>query len=286
MRAEIDIVAAHIKANLKSQRSAFWSDTKQKVEKFRLEAASASKEECANLTWYLREVADARGLMTEAIDQIKKSEYYKAWCQLERIEITVASLLQNPFYAQNDFEITSLAEQVRQWQGLFPYRVFISPEIVVKKATCSICKTVIDPWEKCNHRVGSVYKGELCCRVIEECYLIRASLVLDPVQKYSVAFVKDINGKDQFDYSLVKFVADRIMNPFDRWSCELTTAYHSHGLFSDLSHDEPCPCDSGRQYKDCCISRPGVRRPHYALSFENEPTKELPAVALAGYERR
>lgn len=255
-----------------------------RAEKLRVEARVSSLEDCSNRAWYLREVAAVRGLMVKSMQEMRDGDYYGAWCNFERMEIAIDGLRSNAFFEGGEFEIAKLSKQVKFWQGIFPYKVFMSPEFVIKKATCSICKAIVDPWEKCDHKVGKVYSGEMCCRVIEEANFLSISIVLDPVQKYSVAFVRDESGNDQFNYSVVKFVVDRISSPFGQWSYKLEKAYHSHTFFSEIDPTDSCPCGSGRQYLSCCLLRPGVIRPHYQIAFKVAPPADVPTAMFLGYK--
>ncbi len=255
-----------------------------RAEDLRVEAGASSLEDCSNRAWYLREVAVVRGLMVKSMQEMRNGNYYEAWCNFERMEIAIDGLRSNAFFEGGGFEIAKLSKQVEFWQGIFPYKVFMSPEFVIKKASCSICKAIVDPWEKCGHKAGKVYSGEMCCRVIEEAIFLSISMVLDPVQKYSVAFVRDESGNYQFNYSMVEFVVDRISNPFDQWSYKLKKAYHPHDFFSEIDRTDSCPCGSGRQYLSCCLRRPGVIRPHYQIAFEVAPPADVPTAMFLGYK--
>jgi SEC-C motif len=78
-------------------------------------------------------------------------------------------------------------------------------------------------------------------------------------------------------------VAERIKSPFTNWKAIWTKALHPHSLFADRPHDGPCPCDSGKPYKDCCLSGEGVIRPHLQVSFDEHPPAHLPTVEFSGY---
>ncbi len=114
------------------------------------------------------------------------------------------------------------------------------------------------------------------------------SLVRDPVQKYSVPFTSGPDGNtiDHYDYSIVKFLIDRLASPFDEWSYYWTTAYHPHDMFADRDRDGSCPCESGQTYANCCATKPGVMRPHIQFSFEKTPPNELSNAYLAGYKEK
>src|SRR4051812_6647847 len=90
-----------------------------------------------------------------------------------------------------EFRLSSIKKWSEQWQSLFPYKVFLSPEMVFR-AECSICGCTIQPRRPCGHIVGEIYKGEPCLRVIKSIdQVLGIALVTNPVQKYSVVFMHD-----------------------------------------------------------------------------------------------
>jgi len=56
-------------------------------------------------------------------------------------------------------------------------RIGMSIGAIIKKASCSICRS--DPHD-CSHIMGRIYGGERCVRVIEEAELLEVSLVDRP----------------------------------------------------------------------------------------------------------
>jgi hypothetical protein len=289
-KSAIDELAIQLKADLYGESLEAW-DHRIALSNKRLEESAKSKDDgAANCAWFLREIATVRHDYLRAVTLLKQENYYDGWCVLERVEIGLNTICKNPFYKLDDFAIYDLANLVNTWQNIFPYHVFISPEFIIRREECSICHQSVDPWSTCSHEVGKVYCGKHCYRIVTEADLLGVSLVRDPVQKYSVARIlnTDENGKqtDQFDYSQVKFVVDRIRTPFTKWTATWTKARHPHALFKNTAHDGACPCDSGKSYRDCCLNEAGVLRPHLEIRFAEDPPANLPHVQLSGYDVR
>lgn len=242
----------------------------------------------ADLGWFFAKFSRQRYEYLRCFELMKNGEFYKAWCLLEQIEIALSLLKKNEIFVIETEVISKFSLLISSWQELFPYRYFLSPGMQVKGYKCSICNSQINPWSNCNHRVGRVYAGRECYRIAEGIELLEISIVSNPVQKYSVLFLGDDQGssKDHYDYSLVKFVLERLSSPFDGWRAHWTKAYHPHSLFSDHSIDWGCPCSSGRRYQDCCLHRKGVVRPHLEVIFDVLPSCSLPTAVLAGYGGR
>ncbi|MBY3027324.1 hypothetical protein [Rhizobium leguminosarum] len=206
---------------------------------------------------------------------------------MERVEIDIENLIRNPFAPDLLPVVRKAQTLVTAWQAAFPYHVFFSPEIVVKREICSICGLDFTPWSDCEHRKGKVYEGKLCIGIVQDMEAKGISLVSDPVQKFSVPFTVDEYGNkvDQYDYAAVEFLADRIVSPMDSWQVVWSTKRHPHQFFTESAEDGPRPCGNGRTYRLCCLPTPGVEKPHMQVRFDRMRA-EPPSFAYAGYAAR
>lgn len=288
LRATIGALVDHLKTHLYDENAQSWEVQIASAKDILDQAVKAGDEEAANHAWFVHKVATVRHAYLRAIEFLRKEEYYEGWCALERVEIGLNTLRKNSFYDLHEFAVLELTDLVANWQKLFPYHVFLSPEFAIRREVCSICGRSADPWSPCTHEPGKVYGGKECHRIVMDCDLLSIALVRDPVQKYSVARVlsTDSNGKqvDQFDCSPVKFVVDRIRSAFTNWVATWAKLRHPHQLFGDVSHDGPCPCDSGKLYRECCLGEEGVLRPHIQIVFEDQPPTHLPNIQYTGYD--
>lgn len=287
--SDINSVASIIRSNLRNSAVPFWTKLAVKSSKVLKGAILSNDENLANRAWFINTVIDVYRFYCECFDLMRAGKFFDAWCLLERVELSVADLVKNPILSISDFGVDFIKDRVEAFQALFPYKIFFSPEMIVKRYECSICGNAITPWSDCQHEIGKVYMGKCCFRIAKDCKLVSISMVTTPVQKYSVATtVSDGKGNtyDPHDYSTVTFVVKRIESPFDDWSARWTKAYHPHSLFSHIGENDFCPCGSGAAYSDCCRKRPGVLRPHLHIEFEKHPPKELPHFELSGYDKR
>lgn len=260
---------------------AHWGSLAEELQRELTGAIERKQELTANQTWFFHEVAHSRHLYTKAFQQIRAQQYYDGWCDLERAEHGVASLRRNPVFNLKQFHVQTLGDAIEAWQSLYPYRVFLSPEFLIEGHECGICGAQVDPWTDCGHEKGKIYCGQECYHRVAGVKFLGISLVDEPVQKYSVAFLSDESGKkDHYDYSLVKYVADGLLSPFDRFAVHMTRTFHPHEAFSARGPEDGCPCESGRKYVDCCLNKPGVLRPHAQITFWKEPPSTLPRFLL------
>lgn len=217
----------------------------------------------ANEWWYLRQVAGCRRSYLLTLDAMRRGEYFEAWCSFESIELALRDLLNNPVYDAERFAVRELARTVARWQSIFPYRLFASPEIVIKAEDCSICGAPVDPWSDCGHEVGKLYDGDVCHRIVRDFELLSISVVEKPVQKFSVLHPEN----PAFDYSPLNFVLARLPHPFFEWRVERGTATHPTSVVGPLADDELCPCGSKGPYAACCKGKPSIVLQHLEFWF-------------------
>ena len=243
-------------------------------------AVALGDEALAKEIWCIESALDAHRLFRSAFAAICAGEYFEGWCTLEQAEITIGWLRRHLSDVDTRvFHVEFVAKHVRQWQELFPYRVFFSTELIEKKISCGICGARRSPRSSCGHRVGEIYGGEMCVRRIEEAELLGMAMVSNPVHKYTAArTIKDSDGtaRDHHDYSLVEFVAQRLRSPYHEWSMRKTRRRHPHRNYRAFGPNDKCPCDSGKKYKRCCLSESGVLGEHVQLSFAEPVPPGLP----------
>jgi hypothetical protein len=272
-----------IAASLRSDSIQAWDRIETRAQQLLDTAKECGSDVQANCAWYLHCYSELRRRFIESFNQIKGGEHYQAWCNLEQVEIAIAWLERNAFYDGSKFEIVEWAETVGRWQSLYPYKLFLSPEFAIKKAACGVCGIAMDPWSPCIHEVGRVYRGQPCTRRILDAQVLSISLVTDPVQKYSVPFIRSEGGAekvDHYDYSVLKFAVDRLASSVSRWSVRWMEVYRSHELYRHVASSDSCPCGSGRPYNSCCVQRPGVLAAHLEFDFVDPPDPGLPKFQL------
>jgi hypothetical protein len=167
---------------------------------------------------------------------------------------------------------------IERWQELFPYRVFFSPEFLKKRVVCSVCRARVTPRSDCGHEKHQLYQGQQCYHIVEEVQLLSISMVENPVQRYSVAFLSGPDGQvDHYDYGNLKFVVDRVGSAFHEWWLERTTRTILAEAVSHLMVEDPCPCLSGKAFGNCCGGASSITVPHLQVIFSvPPPDKSLP----------
>lgn len=154
---------------------------------------TTNDEKLLNKLWCLKSIFIIQNKYSESFLQMKNKQYYSAWCLLGEIEGIYKSLQRIYYNEFDEYSINFIYRYTKKFQKFFPYPLFLSPEIHVKKYRCSICGKTYTFKKNCEHKVGKLYNGKMCHKVIEDCEMTSISFVKDPVQKYSVVFPEDDN---------------------------------------------------------------------------------------------
>lgn len=253
------------------------------IEALKDAAVAAGSQTKATACWKAETIASVQRGFSDAFEMLRVGDFYNAWCRLERCEIDLLNLERHHAPDRDDrHRIQYIARMVVQWQSLFPYAMFLSPEILKKKVICGICGSVVLPRINCGHRKGGIYDGRLCTHQVVEVEFLSISLVTNPVQKYSVAFTSDENGKtlDHYNYGNVKFVADRVISPWHDWRTRKMTRGLTVAEVAHIPLSAPCPCSSGEDFGNCCAGKETVVVPHLQVDFLIPPPADLPSVEL------
>jgi len=237
------------------------------VDELRLAYRKKGEEENANIAWATKSLLCIHEDFRSAYSLLQDKKFYEAWCLMEKIEIAIGFLLRNCPGSWNAVKYISL--MVGQLQSLYPYKVFMSTEILIKERTCSICGKKRMIRQHCGHFPGCVYNGEMCCDIVQAATLEGVSFVFDPEHKYAVAFLSDENGRtDQYNYMLLEEVIKFWKDPFMPWHYTTKHIHKSPDEFPDLTDEAACPCGSGKKYGECCKNDPeGVKHVVYTFGL-------------------
>jgi hypothetical protein len=242
------------------------------------DAIERDNQSLAKRIWCLEQILRVQNYYLNAFARLKESHFYESWCLFEQAEIALLRLRPHFTEAANQYQLQFIRRHIPRYQSLYPYRLFMSPEIIYKKKLCSICDKPVSVRQPCGHQVGEIYGGEMCGRQVTEATFTCMAMVESPTQKYSVVFpqAREEGGKsDGFEYPILEYLIKRLEDPFHAWNVSWTTRRHPHWRFRNVEETAPCPCGSSRPYRDCCLSEAGVLRPHCEFLFSVHPSSDL-----------
>lgn len=281
----LDFVRKYLK-EFKTERQRDSKETeeiKKKLTEIKKVAVQQEKQDIAKDIWCLEQILKIQEYYLNAFKILREGKFYDAWCELEQCEVRIIHLSRH-FQIDKEIEdygLTFVKKKVKQLQGLFPYKWFMSPEFVVLEQRCSICNKPISLRNSCGHVLGEIYDGDSCGREITNGKMVGVALTENPRNKYAVPFSKDSKtGKqiDTFDYTFLKYLISVVQSPFDKWSYHWTKIRHPHSRFKDIGKNDLCPCESGKKYKKCCLNEDGVLRPHLKFTLNKKPFVNLPEI--------
>lgn len=228
-------------------------------------AQATGNETYANHLWVVEAIIEIHQQFVKTFELLKAKRYYEAWCEAEQVEITIQFLARN---SQEDLEkVKDIYAMVRQLQSLYPYKLFASYVMQVKKEKCSICGQDRSIRNFCGHRIGKVYNGELCCNIVTDAELKGIDIVENPVHKFAVLFPSDSDGRhDHYDYKLVEGLMNFWSKPFQSWKYEIHEVLKQKAEFPGLTKESFCPCGSGKSYGECCaLNADGIKHRIYTF---------------------
>lgn len=242
----------------------------KRLEIIQTQAMSSNDEKLANECWLVKEQLKFKKNYIQTFNQIKSERYYDAWCAFEQLEISYNFIEKNSSPDElTAHGINKIIEVVKQWQSLFPYKLFASPGFTVNYYTCSICDKKIRLRSRCAHEKGKLYNGKICLHVAHGMSFLEVSIVKNPVQKYSVL------NPDGHDYGMLKYIVDRLKTPFSNWDITQTIKRVPRKKIKHLKEDDYCPCESENYFKDCCWDKEYLTVPHTLIGFDEEPPSHL-----------
>lgn len=231
-------------------------------------AQDAGDELYANQLWAAETIIKIHLQFVKTFELLKAGRYYEAWCEVEQVEINIQFLAYN---SQEGLEnVKDIYAMIRQLQSLYPYRLFASYVMHVKKEKCSICGKERSIRNFCGHRTGRVYNGELCCNIVTDTELKGLDIVENPAHKYSVMFPSDTEGRhDHYDYTLVQGLMQYWSKPFQLWKYVVRKVYKQRAEFPSLTNESYCPCGSGKSYGECCaLNAEGIEQKIYTFMVQ------------------
>lgn len=253
-------------------------DFDSELQRIKEEYVKEDKQIEAKQIWIYQTIIEIHKLYLNAYNLLKTKKHYEGWCQLERIEITISSLKRHFQFDKKVFGLWDIEKKVKNLQVIFPYRVFASSEILKKTKKCSVCDKEISIRNACGHVVGEIYNGEMCHRIVTKADILGVSIVENPGNKYSVAFLKnEKTGEqtDQYNYETVDYLFDHITDPYESWDLEVSQRTTTKKDYGNIGRNALCLCGSEKKFKKCCGLNIGEKYPHYEFIVRNPNTKTM-----------
>ena len=237
------------------------------------DAVANNDEQLANEIWFYETVATIQSDFLHIYLVLKADEYGKyldAWNILEHIEIAFSNIRNNYPDWMDEFNLPFIETTVFYLQRMFPYRVFMSREMVIKASECSICHKKTSIRNPCPHKTGKLYDGEMCCTSITYGDFISMNIVTKPFDKYCVPIFEGI----KYNYYLLQRLMDNWNSPYEEWHLDIQNVKRTE--YKNVGRNSKCPCGSEKKYKRCCYNTEKELMEHFRLTFNNKAFAETP----------
>ncbi|ACV62396.1 SEC-C motif domain protein [Desulfofarcimen acetoxidans DSM 771] len=241
--------------------SDFDANIKAYLKELKAEAVAQNNEALANEIWCLETISEIQRAYISAFNSIKDGKHFDAWNSYDSVDIKLSFLRKHFDYSGNLYDLEFIEEYTRKYQKLFPYQFFMSREAVIKKESCSICGRINTIRSRCEHEVGGLYMGEMCCRVVEDVEFLAESIVTNPFDKCTVLFPEGM----EYNYEALDILFKGLDTPYDRWMLEIEKRLKPE--FVGAQRNAPCPCGSAKKYKKCCYGTDSELMDHNKITL-------------------
>lgn len=231
------------------------------IDILRQDAICRRDEEKANYYWCLAQIYKIQNGFLSAINSLKNQKYEDAWRIFDCTDIELSNLESNydTAHGTDKYHMIFIGRMIKQYQILFPYCHFLSRECIIKAEECTICGQPVSLRHSCGHKVGKVYMGELCLRKVTDIELKALCIVTDPFDKYTYLQLPD----REYNYGMLEALMGEIDNPYDEFYIETIKVQRPE--YHQLGRNTPCPCGSGKKYKNCHRGTNGELMNHHIV---------------------
>lgn len=179
---------------------------------------------------------------------LSEKKYKESWIRLQDC-IDDAQYVGK--FSENRFDIPNILELLRQYEKLYPYKLFASSEIVITKSHCSICGKSMQSLQ-CQHIKGNIYWGEPAIEYVDDMKEIQAiCIVRNPENKRCVLELAN-DERDEIDiFKKLNLYLELGLPRLQKFSIK-SEIENRRREKNKINRNDKCPCGSNLKYKKCC----------------------------------
>lgn len=233
------------------------------LKKLKKIAVENMKPDEAKYIWCLEQVCKVKKLFIKAFKLMKEGNFERAWNNLDMSDIELGFLKPHFDYSDNQYDLLFIEKEIPKYQELFPYDLFASRESIESDFTCSICGAKMGIRNKCQHKVGEIYNGEMCFRIVNKIKFLGIAIVRKPFDKYTILHTNGI----EYNYFMLENLMKYLDTPFEKWGYDIEWHewnYKNDEAYKGIGRNDLCPCGSGKKFKKCCLIN-NSKVKHYKL---------------------
>jgi hypothetical protein len=202
-----------------------------------------------------------------AWDAILQDTWDEGWPHLQSSRVALNNLTR----LAESRAASQLDAQARYLDAAFGFNVFFSPEYEIDVMKCDICGE--DPRsDACPHIRGQLYQGRMATSRIIEGRVTGLSIVGKPANRRAVVKIVGV----EYDHQVLKAIRSWVCCPLQSFQV-LVPARTVFGYEAGGGRNDPCPCDSGKKFKKCCLGKWYTSAPTYHVSLIEGHVLSVPA---------
>lgn len=211
-------------------------------------AIERKNEKLANAQYVFRNYFLMFSNLMSYFELLNEKKYKESWGRLQDC-IDEAQYVGK--FSENRFDIPNILELLRQYENLYPYKLFASSEYVITKSHCSICGKSMQSLQ-CQHIKGNIYWGEPAVELIDEIREIQAvCMVSNPEDKRCVLEIAN-DERDEVDrFKKLDLYLELGLPRLQKFSIK-SVVENKRIEIGKVNRNDKCPCGSKLKYKKCC----------------------------------
>lgn len=179
---------------------------------------------------------------------LSEKKYKESWNKLQDC-IDNAQYVSK--FSEDRFDIPSILELLRQYEKLYPYKLFASSEFVITKSHCSICRKSMQSLQ-CQHIKGNIYWGEPAIECVDEIKEIQAVCIVSNPEDKRCVFELANDERDEIDrFKKLDLYLELGLPRLQKFSIK-SEIENKRREKNKINRNDKCPCGSNLKYKKCC----------------------------------
>lgn len=138
-------------------------------------------------------------------------------------------------------DVPDVVGLLEDYERLYPYVYFLSPEFVISESHCSICGESMQSLS-CPHRRGQIYRGEISVEIVDKMRLQAVSVVENPENKRCV--IESVDD-EPLQFCVLKEFLELGFPWLQRFSIEKRILHRENLETEEYAGDGSSACETG-----------------------------------------
>jgi len=179
---------------------------------------------------------------------LKRKEYKFSW---NKLQDCIDSAQYIGRFTDDRLDVPQLLDLLRNYETLYPYKVFSSSEYIITRSNCSICGKSMLSLE-CPHIKDNLYWGKPAEEIFGEIKEFQTVyLVSHPEDKRYIIELSDDNRDEVEKFKKLDQFLDLNLPFLQNFTVKSVIETRTKEI-EKVGRNDHCPCGSGIKFKKCC----------------------------------